>query len=123
MRKRRLQVRLSDRTHVLLDQMTLAPGTTKSAIVEDALRAYIDPDSDPTREELLLKRMDQFDIRQGAIERDLALCTETLAQYILYWLTHTHPIPDGERDAARAVGKRRFNEFLQNVAETVGAAS
>ncbi|WP_373007008.1 hypothetical protein [Hyphomonas sp.] len=64
--------------------------------------------------------MDAFERRQGEIERDTALCLETLAHFIFYWLTRTEPIPEGERAAAHAVGQRRFDHFIQQVAKKLG---
>ena len=64
-------------------------------------------------------RIDQFDLRQDRIETDLRLCTETLAQYVLYWLTRMEPLPEAERDAAHALGKRRYEHFVQQVASRI----
>ncbi|MGE6699299.1 hypothetical protein ACQKH5_16495 [Hyphomonas sp. NPDC076900] len=52
----------------------------------------------------------------GEIERDVALLLETLGQFVLYWLTRTDPIPEGEREIAHALGQRRFDYFIQQVA-------
>jgi hypothetical protein len=105
MPKPRVNIRLSHDMHRTLEQMVLAPGVTKSAIIEDALRAYIDPTRTGGREQALMARLDQFDLRQGEIERDVALSLEALGQLALYWLTRTDPIPEGERDAAQTVRK------------------
>lgn len=121
MAKPRVNIRLSYELHRTLEQMTLAPGVTKSAIIEDALRAYLDPSRLGGRDDAILKRIDAFDLRQNAIERDTALCLETLGQFVLYWLTRTEPLPDGERDIAHRLGQRRFDYFIEQVAQKVGA--
>lgn len=121
MAKPRVNIRLSYELHRTLEQMTLAPGVTKSAIIEDALRAYLDPSRLGGRDDAILKRIDAFDLRQNAIERDTALCLETLGQFVLYWLTRTEPLPDGERDVAHRLGQRRFDFFIEQVAQKVGA--
>jgi len=120
MAKPRVNIRLTYELHRTLEQMTLAPGVTKSAIIEDALRAYLDPDRIGGRDDAILRRIDAFDLRQNAIERDTALCLETLGQFVLYWLTRTDPLPDGERDAAHRLGQRRFNYFIEQVAQKIG---
>jgi len=51
---------------------------------------------------------------------DVALTMETLAHYVFYWLTRTDPIPEGERDAAHALGQRRFDFFIEQVAAKIG---
>jgi len=117
MTKRRVHIRLPTNLHARLDEEAEKPGATKAKIVENALRAWFDPDSRKSLEQRLLERIDAFDLRQAAIERDVAFAYETLAHFILYWLTCTEPIPDGERDAAQALGKRRFDHFIAQVAE------
>lgn len=80
---------------------------------------YFDPDQVQQRDAQLLSRIDRFDVRQDRIETDLRLCTETLAQYVLYWLTQMQPIPEVEREAAHALGRRRYDYFVQQVAKRV----
>lgn len=120
MPKPRVNLRLPHKLHAELERRTSMPGVTKAKIVEDALSRYFDPDANLVLEERLLRRMDTFDRRQGEIERDTALCLETLAHFVFYWLTRTEPIPEGERDAAHALGQRRFDHFIQQVAKKLG---
>jgi hypothetical protein len=89
---------------------------TKNAIIEQALQEYFEPEMRHGLEERLLARLDDFEVRQGEIERDLALSLETLGQFVLYWLTRTDPIPEGEREIAHALGQRRFEHFIGQVA-------
>ncbi|MHA7901514.1 MAG: ribbon-helix-helix domain-containing protein [Henriciella sp.] len=119
--KPRVNIRLSHEMHRILEEMVLAPGATKSAIMEDALRAYLDPERNAARDDLLLQRLDRIEKRQNAMERDLALCLETLGQFVLYWLTRTDPIPEAERDAAQLLGQRRFEFFIDQVARRVAS--
>ena len=93
-----------------------SPGVTKTAILEAALEQYLFPEKDKDLESRLLSRLDAFDLRQGAIERDVALTMETLAHFVFYWLCRTDPLPEGERDAAQALGQRRFDYFIEQVA-------
>lgn len=116
MAKRRVHVRLSDRVWADLDNAAQAPGVTQSAIVEDALRCYFDPDAKAGREAAILKRLDAIDLRQGVVERDAAIILETLGQYVLYWLTRTEPLPEGERDIVHNLGRKRFDYFIEQVA-------
>jgi len=120
MAKPRVNLRLPHKLHAELERRTSMPGVTKAKVVEDALSRYFDPDANLVLEERLLRRMDAFDRRQGEIERDTALCLETLAHFVFYWLTRTEPIPEGERDAAHALGQRRFDHFIQQVAKKLG---
>lgn len=119
--KPRVNIRLSYEMHRKLDEMVLAPGATKSAIMEDALRAYLDPQRTEARDDILLQRLDRIEKRQNAMERDLALCLESLGQFVLYWLTRTDPIPESQRDAAQLLGQRRFEFFIDQVARRVAS--
>ncbi|ADM09208.1 hypothetical protein PB2503_05677 [Parvularcula bermudensis HTCC2503] len=119
--KPRVNIRLSHEMHRQLEEMVLAPGATKSAIMEDALRAYLDPQRTAARDDILVQRLDRIEERQNAMERDLALCLETLGQFVLYWLTRTDPIPEAERDAAQLLGQRRFEFFIDQVARRVAS--
>lgn len=93
-----------------------------TSIIETALGLYFNPDQTDQRETLLLSRMDRYDARQARLETDLRLCTETLGQYVLYWLTHIEPIPQLERDAAQALGRRRYDHFIEQVAKRMSGA-
>ncbi|WP_084397153.1 ribbon-helix-helix domain-containing protein [Henriciella aquimarina] len=116
MPKPRINLRLAADIYAKLDEATQRPGVTKSAIIERALREYFCPELRMGLEERILARLDAFDIRQGEIERDARFTLEALGQFIFYWLTRTDPIPDGEREAAHALGQRRFDYFIEQVA-------
>jgi hypothetical protein len=120
MSKPRVNLRLSHKLYAELDRRTRESGVTKTDLVEEALSRFFDPESNLVLEERLLRRMDAFDRRQGEIERDTALCLETTAHFVFYWLTRTEPIPEEERDAAHALGQRRFDHFIQQVARKLG---
>ena len=115
MPKPRLNLRPAGDVYAKLDEMTRKPGVTKSAIIEQALREYFNPEIRQGLEERLLERFNDFDLRQSAIERDVGITLEALGQYVLYWLTRTDPLPESDRDAAHALGFRRFNHFIDQV--------
>ncbi|HCE21275.1 MAG TPA: hypothetical protein DF282_02025 [Hyphomonas sp.] len=121
MAKPRVNIRISTKLYAQLCEAADTPGVTKTAIVEDALRAWFDPEARSVLEERLLVRMDAYDQRQADMERDLAFTNETLAHYVYYWLTRSEPIPEGERDIAHALGRKRFEYFLGQVALKLGS--
>lgn len=120
MPKPRTHIRLSQKAHDLLEEMTRKPGVHKSAILEAALWAYVDPTLSTDAHKTILQRLDGIDIRLNSVERDAALSVETLGQFVLYWLMRTEPLPDGERDAAHSLGQRRFDYFIEQVARKIG---
>lgn len=117
--KPRINLRLATDIYAELDEARQRPGATKSAIIEQALREYFDPEIKSGLEERILARLDAFDIRQGEIERDVGFTLEALGQFVLYLLTRTDPLPDGDREAAHALGQRRFDHFIGQVARKV----
>lgn len=119
MGKPRLNLRLRADLLRKLEEATRRPGVTKNALIEQALEEFFEPEIRHDLEERLLSRLESFEIRQGEIERDVALLLETLGQFVLYWLTRTDPIPEGEREIAHALGQRRFDYFIDQVARKV----
>ena len=111
MGKPRVNIRISTKLYAQLCEAADKPGVTKTAIVEDALRAWFDPEARSVLEERLLARMDAFDQHQADMEKDLAYTYATLSHFVYYWLTRTEPIPEGERDIAHALGQRRLEYF------------
>lgn len=120
MKRNRINIRVSDELWETLSLEAAVHDSTITSIIETALRHYFHPDEVERRDTLLMSRMDKYDARQNRMETDLRLCTETLAQYVLYWLTRLEPLPEGERDAAHALGKRRYDRFVQQVAMRMG---
>lgn len=115
MTKPRANLRLSTKLHAELCRRAEAHGVTKTAILEEALENYFNPENSQRLEERLLSRMDMYDDRLGNMERDMALSLEAFGQFVFYWLARTDPLPDGEREAAQALAERRFEFFVGQV--------
>ena len=49
------------------------------------------------------------------LERNLSITTETLALFIRFFLTVTPPLPNMDQEAARALGKERFDYFISQL--------
>lgn len=113
---RRLNIRVTEEMSRQLERAAQTHGVTMTAIIESALGRYFDGPGHEPPEALLLRRMDRMDRRQAALERDVAVTLETLQHYVLYWLTLTEPVPEGERDGAQALGRRRYDHFAAQVA-------
>jgi hypothetical protein len=89
-------------------------GVTESAVVEAALRQYLDGTSDRT---LLLRRLDRLGRAVERDHRDLELLTETFAVFMRLWFAHTPSIPEDGKHAARMTAESRYRQFVQHVAE------
>lgn len=111
------------RRHLYLDEdltdrlrlLTAKPGSSRSAIVSAALRAYLDRQGADELDARLNVRLDKLTRQLRQIDRDVGIVMETLALYVRYALTVTAPPSDSERSAAQAIGQERFQAFVEQV--------
>jgi predicted transcriptional regulator len=104
-----------------LDALASKPGTSKSAIVADALRAYLARRGAKELDDLLKVRLDRVTTQLGRMERDIQILLESLALFIRYEFTVTAPLPDAEQAAARAVAQDRYLAFIEQVGRRIAA--
>jgi hypothetical protein len=119
--KPKLSVYLSD--HVA-ERLTLAakrPGTNRSAIVDAALDRFLNPERDTSGDGALVRRLDRISRQLDRLDRDSAVTAETLALFVRYYLTITPPLPSGDQNAARALGRERFEIFVAQVGKRVAS--
>ena len=113
--KPRLNVHVADE---LFDKVEIAakrPGVTKAAVVEAALMGFFSKEFDDQRDGALIRRLDRMTRQYDRLERNLGITTETLALFIRFFLTVTPPLPNTDQDAARALGKERFDYFISQL--------
>jgi hypothetical protein len=112
--KKRYTIYLSKTVADRFDAVARVIGA-KSALVEKALDRQLDPDRIQKHDEALLRRMDGLVKGFGDVQRDVAIATETLSLYVRYFLTITPPVPKVDQDAAKALGRERFQVFVAQV--------
>jgi hypothetical protein len=115
--KPRVNLRLDATLLARLETAAREQKTTKTEVLEDALRCHLDPDRSRSLENRLIQRMDEFESRLGRLSWAVDLGVETTGHFVLYWLTRTDPIPEGERETAHALGQRRFDYFINQIAK------
>ena len=98
-----------------LEEVAAKKGVSKSSIVAAALSSWLSPDSGDQREAAIAKRLDRLSRQFERLERDQNIEIETLALFIRYYLTVSTPVPEGHQDAARAQGKARFEQFVEQL--------
>jgi hypothetical protein len=91
-----------------LDELAAKKGVSKSSIVAA-------PDAADQREAAIAKRLDRLSRQAERMERDQNIQIETLALFIRYFLTVSTPVPEAHQDAARAQGKVRFEQFVEQL--------
>lgn len=99
-----------------LAQLAGMKGVSKSAIIATALSHYLSPDGGDRREAAIAKRLDKLTRQFDRLERDQTILIETIALFVRYTLTVNAPIPAAHRDAARAQGRERFQQFVDQLA-------
>ena len=113
--KKRLSIRISAPLARKLEFVAGRSSGTKSALIEEALRARLEPEQVPGIDDVLIRRLNELNRAIGSIARDIAIITETLALFVRYFLTITPPLPRGEQEPARLLGKQRFQVFIAQV--------
>ena len=120
MERIRHQLFLTKELSKRLEVLASKPGATKSAILVDALTAWLNRRAASELEDKFGARLDRMTSALGRIERDGHVLLETLALFVLIELTVNAPLPKGD-DAARAVGRARFEEFVARVGERLAS--
>lgn len=98
-----------------LDELAVKKGVSKSSIVAAALASWLSPDAGDQREAAIARRLDRLTRQFERLERDQAILIETVALYVRYYLTVATPIPEAHQEAARAQGKARFAQFIEQL--------
>jgi len=98
-----------------LDELAVMKGISKSSIVAAALLSFLSPDGGDQREAAIAKRLDQLTHQFGRLERDQTILIETIALFVRYFLTVSTPVPEAHQDAARAQGRLRFEQFIEQL--------
>jgi hypothetical protein len=107
----RLAVPLRDR----LTQHCAVSGLSERAVIEDALRQYLDGTGDRT---LFLKRFDRLDKEAARGRRDVELLSEAFGIYLRQWFAaHTPTVAEGGKPGVRASADAAFTRFAQHVGE------
>jgi hypothetical protein len=117
--KTRVSLLLSSEIVQRLDEACAKPGARKSDIVETALALGL-ADRAHDGDGALWRRLDQTSRQLERLARDSEAGLETLALFVRYYLTITPPLPAVDQEAARALGRERFEVFLAQVGRRLG---
>ncbi|MCW2406084.1 putative DNA-binding protein [Sphingobium sp. B1D7B] len=105
---------LSDR----LEALAARPGATKSAILVDALTAWLNRRGASELEDRFSIRLDRLTKAIGRVDRDTYVILETLALFIRFELAIQTPLAENDQ-AGRALGAKRFEAFVNQVGRQV----
>jgi predicted transcriptional regulator len=89
---------------------------SQTAVVEAALASFLSPDGSDRLEAALGRRLDRISRQADRLEWNVDLANETLALFIRFWLTSNAPLPDTALAAAQAMGRERWERFVESLA-------
>jgi predicted DNA-binding protein len=107
---------LSDR----LEALAARPGASKSAILADAVTAWLNHRGTSELEDRFALRLDRMSNALARIERDGNVVLETLALFIRFELAIQAPLAENDI-AGRALGRERFEAFVAQVGRAVAS--
>ena len=116
MNKARLNVYIERDHGKRLDELAAMKNLSRSSVVAAALAAFLSPEGGERREVATVKRLDKLTRQFERLERDQTIQIETMALFIRYYLSVTTPISEDHQDAARAQGRGRFEQFIDQLA-------
>jgi hypothetical protein len=115
MSRARLNIFLEPEHARRLDELAVMKGLSKSSVVAAALSSFLSPEDGNQREAAIAKRLDRLSHLFDRLERDQTILIETVALFVRYFLTVSTPIPEAHQEAARAHGRIRFEQFIEQL--------
>jgi hypothetical protein len=116
----RHQLYLSPDVTTRLEKLAAKPGATKSAILADAVTAWLGRRGADELDEKFAVRLNRMSNQLARIERDGQIMLESLALFVHYQLSICAPLADSDV-AARAVARDRFNAFVAQVGRQIAS--
>jgi hypothetical protein len=116
MSRSRINVYLERDHEKRLQDLCTLRGLSKSAVVAAALASFFSPDGANRREAAIARRLDKLTNQFDRLSRDQTILIETMGLFIRYQLSITSPLPEAHQEAARAQGKARFQQFIEQLA-------
>jgi hypothetical protein len=105
-----------------LEALAAKPGASKSSILADAVQAWLTRRGTHELDDRFGLRLERISSQFGRIERDQQIVMESLALFIRYFLTINAPLPEADQ-AARAIGRDRFQAFIDQVGRNIAGGS
>lgn len=85
---------------------------SQAFVVETALASFLSPDGSDQLEAALSRRLDRLSRQADLLAWHVEISNEALALFIRFWLTNNAPLPDTALAAAQAMGRERYESFV-----------
>jgi predicted transcriptional regulator len=117
--KPRQNIYLDDDLNQHLEALAAKPGTSKSAIIRDALTAYLARRGAKELQDAFSKRLNELTSQLNTVQRHQLVLIESVALFIRFQLGMVPPLPASEQAAANALGTERFQAFIAQVSRRI----
>jgi hypothetical protein len=108
--------RLSPVVAKQLAELAIRKRVSQAEIVETALTSFLSPDGSERMEAAFSRRIDRVVRQMENVEHAVEVGNEALALFVRFWLTSNPPLPDAGSAVAQAMGKDRYDGFVQALA-------
>jgi len=105
--------RLAPEVAKQLAELAIRKRVSQAEIVETALTSFLSPDGSERMEAALGRRLDRIVRHMENLGLAVEVGNEALALFVRFWLTANPPMPDVGGAAAQAMGKERYEGFVQ----------
>ena len=89
---------------------------SQAQVVEAALASFLSPDGPERLEAALVRRLDRLSRQSDRLAWNLDVGNEAMALFVRFWLTNNAPLPDTAMAAAQAMGRERYEGFVEALA-------
>jgi len=86
---------------------------SQAQLVETALASFLSPDGSERLEAAFTRRLDRLTRQADRIAWHTELGNEAIALFVRFWLTNNAPLPDTALAAAQAMGRERYQGFVE----------
>lgn len=114
----RHQLFLSEALTEKLEALAAKPGVSKSAILSDAVEAWLNRRGASELDDRFGLRLDRLTRAIDKVGRDGEILLETVALFVRYELAIHPPLAENDH-AGRAMARERFNAFVQQVGRQI----
>ncbi|MBY0421505.1 MAG: hypothetical protein K2Q06_04320 [Parvularculaceae bacterium] len=115
MSKPRINLHVTPEADALLRRAVADGAASKAAVVDAAIKQFLDSKTDERALTLIARRLDKLTRAMERMADEGIAQTETLALFVLYYLCVTPPVPESLRGGAETTGRKRFEHFVGQV--------
>lgn len=95
-----------------LAEFAIRKRVPQAQVVEAALASFFSPDGSDRIEAAVSRRLDRLSRQADRLAYHIEVSNEALALFVRFWLTNTPPLPDTALPAAQAMGRERYEGYL-----------